>query len=114
MAPYFAKIAALAAIVLPFVLGAPTSTHHVKIRNADATDVVADSYIVVYNKDVSAEVISSHVENVNSLISKRDTSAGIGATYEISDFKGYQVSADLETINAIASSPEVLDSRPYF
>ncbi|CAG8980146.1 hypothetical protein HYALB_00013501 [Hymenoscyphus albidus] len=107
MAPYFAKIAALAAIVLPFVAAAPTSTHHLKIRNVDATDVVADSYIVVYKQDVSAEVISSHVEHVNSLISKRDTAGSIGATYEIVDFKGYQVSADLETINAIAASEEV-------
>lgn len=43
MAPYFAKFAALAAIVLPFVLGAPTSTHHAKIVNRDVVDnIIAD------------------------------------------------------------------------
>lgn len=72
------------------------------------------SYIVVYNKDVTADVIASHVENVNALVSKRDTSAGIEATYEISDFKGYAIATDLETINAIAASPEVLGSKPIF
>ncbi|KAG9236440.1 putative cuticle-degrading protease [Amylocarpus encephaloides] len=105
MAPYFAKLAALAALVVPFVLGAPTAPN-LKIRNADAVDVVADSYIVVYKQDISAEVVDSHVETVNALVSKRDTS-GIGATFDIQDFKGYEVQADEATIQAIAASPEV-------
>jgi hypothetical protein len=104
MAPSFAKLATLAAFIAPLIFAAPTS--HLKIRNSGARDVVADSYIVVYNKDVSAAVITSHEESVAALISKRDAT-GIGATYDLPGFQGYEVSADSETIAAIADSPEV-------
>ncbi|KAF4631808.1 hypothetical protein G7Y89_g6315 [Cudoniella acicularis] len=104
MAPYFAKLAALAAFIVPLVFAAPTP--HLKIRNAEATDIVPDSYIVVYKNDVSAETIASHVSNVNSLVARRGTD-GIGATYNLEKLKGYQVHADAETIATIAASPEV-------
>jgi hypothetical protein len=104
MAPSFAKLAVLAALIAPSIFAAPTS--HLKIRNSGARDVVADSYIVVYNKDVSTDVITSHQESVAALISKRETT-GIGATYDLPGFQGYEVSADSETITTIADSPEV-------
>lgn len=109
MLSYFSKIAAVAAIAIPMVFAAPTA-HHYKIRNPEAEDVVADSYIVVYTKDVTPEVISNHVSSITSLIAKRDTTlenAGIGATYDLSGFKGYNVIATSETIASIAAAPEV-------
>lgn len=107
MVNYLAKLAALAAVIAPLVFAAP-SPHPgtLKIRNIEATDVVPDSYIVVYNDDVSAEVIASHVSSVSSLLSKRDE-GGIGATYDLDTLKGYQVQADADTIAEIAASPEV-------
>lgn len=110
MFSYLGKIAAVAALAVPMVFGAPAPAHHHKIRNPEARDVVPDSYIVVYNKDVTSAVVASHVETVHSLIAKRDSTlanAGIGATYDLTGFKGYQVLADAATIGAIASSPEV-------
>jgi oryzin len=108
MASYFAKLAAVAALIAPLVFGAPTPAPHLKIRNSEARDVVADSYIVVYNKDVTADVIASHEETVAALISRRETT-GVGATFDLPGFQGYEVSADSETIAAIANSPEVSD-----
>lgn len=110
MVSYFAKLTSLAAVIAPLVLAAPTpraGVSHLKIRNAEATDVIPDSYIVVYNDDVSAATIASHLETVDALIAKRDEFAGIGATYDLDTLKGYQISADAETIKAIADSPEV-------
>jgi oryzin len=108
MASYLTKLAALAAVVGP-VFGAPTAaTHHLKIRNPMAADVVPDSYIVVYHTDVNSSTISSHLESVSSMVSKRSSHlAGVGPTYEVGDFRGYQVSATLAMINEIAETPEV-------
>ncbi|RDL33329.1 Subtilisin-like protein [Venustampulla echinocandica] len=104
MAPYLAKLAALAAVIAPLVFAAPAS--NLKVRNSDATNVVPDSYIVVYNDQVSAATAASHIDRVSSLISKRDTD-GIGATYDMDLLKGYQITADEDTIQQIAASPEV-------
>ena len=102
MAPYLAKLADLASLIAT-IFAAPTP--HLKVRNSEARDVIADSYIVVYNKDVSAAVIASHEESVAALITKRDD--GVGATFDLPGFQGYEVSADSETIATIANSPEV-------
>jgi hypothetical protein len=46
MAPYFTHLVALAAAIAP-IFAAPATplpaAHHIKIRNAEATDVVEDS-----------------------------------------------------------------------
>lgn len=110
MVSYLAKIAALAAVVAPLVFAAPTAApaHHFKIRNPLAENVVKDSYIVVYNGDVNATMVAQHLHSVSAMISKRaSTLTGIGPTYDLDDFKGFQVSADSATINEIANSPEV-------
>lgn len=113
MTPYFAKLAALAAVAVPFVFAAPAPhPGHLKIRNMEATDVVPDSYIVVYHNDINATAIAAHVNSVSSLLSKRDT-AGIGATYDLNELKGYQVEADSSTIAEIAASPEVCHARVF-
>ncbi|TAQ86894.1 hypothetical protein B7494_g4801 [Chlorociboria aeruginascens] len=105
MVNYFAKLATLAAVVLPLIFAAPTN---LKLRNADATDVIENSYIVIYNTDVTAEKMANHLASVSSIISKRDsTLAGVGATYEIDDFKGFQVEADEAAIAEIIASPDV-------
>jgi subtilisin family serine protease len=108
MASYLTKLAAIAAVVAPLVFGAPAPTHHLKIRNPLAEDVVQDSYIVVYNTDVNATMVAQHMVSVSTMISKRaSTLTGIGATYDLDGFKGFQVAADSATINEIANSPEV-------
>jgi len=111
MVSYLARIAGVAALALPVVFGAPApSAHQLKIRNPDATEVVPNKYIVVYEKDVAAETISTHMSTVESLLSKRKrdfTEGAIAATYEIGEFKGYAVTADEATIAEIAATPEV-------
>jgi subtilisin family serine protease len=48
------------------------------------------------------------MDSVSTMISKRaSTLTGIGATYDLDGFKGFQVAADSATINEIANSPEV-------
>lgn len=108
MFSYLGKLAAVAALAVPLVLGAPAP--HLKIRNPHATDIVKDSYIVVYNNNITAEAITSHIDSISSLITKRDSllsAAGIKTTFDIDEFKAYHVVADSATIGAIAASPEV-------
>lgn len=108
MASYLAVLTALAAVFAP-VFAAPLAAPHpkIKIPTADAKEIVADSYIVVYNTDITAEVTASHVDFVNSIVAKRDSAVSVGATYKIEDFAGYQISADEATIIEIANKPEV-------
>ncbi len=81
MVSYFARLVALAAVI-PAVFAAPApAAHHLKIRNPEASDVVPDSYIVIYNHDVNATMIASHVASVSSMLSRRDLT-GIGATFD--------------------------------
>lgn len=106
MVSYFTRLAALAAVI-PAIFAAPSpAAHHLKIRNPEAVDVVPDSYIVVYHSNVNASMIASHVESVDSMLSRRDLT-GIGATYDMDLLKGYQVTADPATLAEIAASPEV-------
>lgn len=105
MVSYLGRLAALAALVAPVIFAAPAPAN-LKIRNVDARDVVKDSYIVVYQKGISAAAFSTHVEEVKSLTSKREV-GGVGATYDIGDFKGYQITADAATLGEIAASPDV-------
>lgn len=101
------SLIALAACFLPLIAGAPTPD--MKIRNLDARDVIPDSYIVVYNKGISTSTFESEIASVNSILSKRDSKShrGIGAKYDLTGFKGYQIEADSTTIGTIASSSEV-------
>lgn len=105
MVSYLGRIAALAAVVIPAVFAAPAPVH-LKIRNVEERDVVKDSYIVVYNKQVNASVFESHIAEMRTSLSKRGLT-GIGATYDIGNFKGYQVTADVAALAEIAASPDV-------
>jgi len=113
MFSYLTRLAGLAALAVPLVFAAPAQ--HLKIRNALTTDVVPDSYIVVYDSDITAAAIKSHVESVAVLISRKrsDTPAGLQTTYDLDDFKGYHVLADSATIATIADSPEVWPNFPF-
>ncbi|KAF7879206.1 hypothetical protein EAF04_000404 [Stromatinia cepivora] len=107
MASYLTILTALAAVFAP-VFAAPAAVPHPKIKIPTAAkEIVADSYIVVYNTDITAEVTASHVDFVNSIVAKRDNAVSVGATYKIKDFAGYHISADEATIVEIANKPEV-------
>lgn len=109
MAGYLTVLTAFAAAFAP-VFGAPAArVPHPKIKTPTtvAKDIVADSYIVVYNTDITPEVTASHVDFVNAIVSKRDNAVSVGANYKIHDFAGYQISADEATIVEIANKPEV-------
>ncbi|CAD6456269.1 d8f3fb16-a9a2-4889-868b-a7b6ea0050cf [Sclerotinia trifoliorum] len=107
MASYLTILTALAAVFAP-VFAAPAAIPHPKIKTPTAAkEIVADSYIVVYNTDITAEVTASHVDFVNSIVAKRDNAVSVGATYKIKDFAGYHISADEATIVEIANKPEV-------
>lgn len=103
------SLVALAAAFLPFIVAAPvTDQAHVKIRNPTAQNVIPNSYIVVFNKDIEAEDVESEFASVNAILSKRSsTHKGIGNKYNIANFKGYQIETDTATIGEIASSPLV-------
>ncbi|KAJ5037329.1 uncharacterized protein L3040_007505 [Drepanopeziza brunnea f. sp. 'multigermtubi'] len=108
MVSYIGKLVALAAVVVPAVFAAPApAPANLKIRNLEARDVVKDSYIVVYNPAVEADIFEASIAEVSSLISKRAVAGGIGAKYTIGDFKGYQITADTATLAEIAASPDV-------
>ncbi|OBT86309.1 hypothetical protein VE02_07437 [Pseudogymnoascus sp. 03VT05] len=106
---FIQSLIALAAAFLPLIAGAPVADQpHLKIRNPTAQNVIPNSYIVVFNKDIEAEDVESEFASVNSILSKRSsTHKGIGSKYNLAGFKGYQIETDTATIGAIASSPLV-------
>jgi hypothetical protein len=112
MVSYLAKLAALAA-VLPAVFAAPTTPAHLKVRNPTERDVIKDSYIIVYNTDVNKTMRASHISTVSSILGKRASFGGVGAKWELSTLKGYQLTADAATIAEIANFPEVSAPPSY-
>ncbi|OBT61014.1 hypothetical protein VE03_09606 [Pseudogymnoascus sp. 23342-1-I1] len=97
------SLVALAACFLPLIVSAT----ELKLRNAAATNVAADSYIVVYN-DIDDSTFEAEMFSVNSFLNKRDLSfKGLGHQYKMSNFKGYQIEADMDTVNRLSQSPHV-------
>lgn len=104
------QLATLAAALLPLAQGAPTEKRagNSKYRNPDATDVVEDSYIVVYKEGTTNAAISAHEASITASLRRRDTAyTGIGANYNMTSFLGYQIQADSDTIDEIAASDDV-------
>lgn len=101
---FYKGLVALAACFLPLI----ASAAELKLRNAAATNVAADSYIVVYN-DIDDSTFESEMFGVHSfLLSKRDsTFKGLGYKYKMPSFKGYQIETDMDTVNRISQSPHV-------
>ncbi|KFX98298.1 hypothetical protein V490_02368 [Pseudogymnoascus sp. VKM F-3557] len=100
---HFSKsLVALAACFLPLIASA-----ELKLRNADAKNVKANSYIVVYN-DIDDSTFESEMFGVHSFLSRRDsTFRGMGHKYKMPTFKGYQIEADMDTVNKISESSHV-------
>ena len=69
-------------------------------------NVLERSYIVVYNNDVNATARAAFTDDLTSTLKKRDGS-GVGAKWDLSTLKGFQVTADASTIIEIANSPNV-------
>lgn len=111
MVSYLAKVAILVA-AFPAIFAAPTATPgHLKIRNPEARDVIERSYIVVYQPTVNETARAAFTDSIHSkLISKRDGS-GVGAKWDLSTLKGFQITADAATIVEIANSPDVSSSK---
>jgi len=107
--PSLASLATLAAALLPIVAAAPTQGSNLKIRNPLETQVVPDSYIVVYKEHVTSNQLAANLASVNSFITKRGAThhKGVGPTYNFASFKGFQVYADTTTIAEIAASDDV-------
>lgn len=106
MGSYFGMLAASAAVIAPAVFAAPAPTN-AKISNLGATDVIPDSYIVVYNEDVSVDDFTASVSQVNTLAAMPDagTISSVEATFNFGNFKGMHVTADAATLDEIAASP---------
>lgn len=108
------SLIALAACFLPLIAAAPVEAQNSKIRTPGTQDIIPDSYIVVFNKDVNDADIESEFASVSRILSKRSSAhKGVGHKYNISGFKGYQIETDASSISEIASSPLVSDDT-YF
>jgi hypothetical protein len=106
----FKLVAAAAALYSSVLAGSAATTHHHKVRNAGATAVVPDSYIIVYHENVTAPVIEAHESMISSIIAKRDSGRStctVKHKYDIGAFKGYAIEADAATVNQIADTAEV-------
>ncbi|PBP16322.1 cuticle-degrading serine protease [Diplocarpon rosae] len=105
MVSYLARLAALAAVVAPAVLAAPTG-NNLKISNMDAINVVPDSYIIVYHEDVPMETFHASMDQVKDMFSQRDTTT-MGGSFAIGTLKGYHVTAQEADLAEIVASPHV-------
>lgn len=102
------SLIALAACFLPLIAAAPVEAQNSKILSPGTQDIIPDSYIVVFNKDVEDADIESEYASVSRILSKRSSAyKGVGHKYNITGFKGYQISTDSASIDEIASSPLV-------
>lgn len=106
MVSYIGRLAAAAALVVPAVFAAPAA-NNLKISNPNAKDIVPDSYIVVYNPEVSSDSFKASIAEVNNVLRKRDVSGRLGKAYEIGDFRGYEITADTATLAELVASPDV-------
>jgi hypothetical protein len=79
-----ARFAAVVAVTSLFAQGVSATVSHPKIHTPSVkTEVVPDSYIVVYMRNVSMGAMAGHLKTVTTLLEskKRDLRLGIAATY---------------------------------
>lgn len=115
-------VGATAALVslLPCVLSTPVPKYHtaadlrrtpttsLNISNPQATNVIPNSYIVVYKPTTSNDEMKQHLSYVNHALSKRDSNAnGVGTTYNFNNFKGYHIQANKSLVATILKMAEV-------
>ncbi|KFY16913.1 hypothetical protein V492_01021 [Pseudogymnoascus sp. VKM F-4246] len=102
------SLIALAAAFLPLIAALPVEAASSKIVTPGTQDIIADSYIVVFNKDIKDADVESEFASVSRILSKRSSGhKGVGHKYNLSGFKGYSIQTDSSSINEIASSPLV-------
>jgi hypothetical protein len=107
--PTAGKLAPFAALLLTLTAAINTP----KIQNGNATDVIPNSYIVVYNDNVTTPAINAHESSASSFSKRWDTQfRGICARYNMTTFKGYHVEASDAVIAYIAAAPEVSSIQP--
>lgn len=106
MVSYLVKLAALAA-AFPAVFAAPTAPSHLKIRNPYAKDVIEGSFIVVYKNDVNATFRASHIAEISAQLETKRFNGGVGAEYDMSLLKGFQLTAPDEFVSELANTPEI-------
>jgi hypothetical protein len=75
------------------------------IKNPDAKDAVADSYIVVYKAGTSTSARSEHESKVDRA-AKRKNKKGVGVKYNVG-FNGYQIDIASEDLDKVLNDPAV-------
>lgn len=93
----------------------------VPISNSDATNIIPNRYIVVYNSSATTEAVDNHQASVMSALRRRSLSPRAAAGRQLSDkmdmfsmsgWRGMSLDADDGMILEIASAEEVL--KPVF
>ncbi|KFZ24767.1 hypothetical protein V502_00755 [Pseudogymnoascus sp. VKM F-4520 (FW-2644)] len=77
---FIKSLTAVAACLLPLIAGASAPEPQLKISNKNAQDVIPNSYIVIFDKDIDSSTAESEIAHIE---------------------------ADTATINKIATSPQV-------
>lgn len=102
---------AIAALLLPLVSAVPVSNTilnlNLTIANPAATNVVKDSYIVVYKSGVADAVASAHEALIHTVATTVDGLTGVGNTFKLGGLRGYQVHVDSAGLAKISQSPLV-------
>jgi oryzin len=76
-----------------------------RIINADAANVVADSYIVVLKPGVATTEKEKHFTKVDTAGKKQRK--GVGHKFKIDDFSGYQINIGAANLNSVLDDPIV-------
>lgn len=96
--------------------GAKVSGIGVPVSNAEATNIISNRYIVVYNANATDDMVSMHMTTVKRGIAKRDVNARAldGRTlsttmnaFSLSGWRGMSLDAEDAMILEIAACPEV-------
>jgi hypothetical protein len=98
---FLGRLAAVAAVILPFAIAAPTP-------NVEARDTKPNGYIIVFHQNVTAPTMKAHHDSLAPILSNRVPDLKVvGHQYALDLFKGYAIEADAATLAAIAAMPEV-------
>lgn len=96
--------------------GAKVSGIGVPVSNADASNIIANRYIVVYNSNATNDAIAVHQANVMSVMRKRSLDARSGRgrklsnkiqAFSMSGWRGMMIDAEDAMILEIESASEV-------
>lgn len=111
-------LAAAALLPLGRIIAAPIEGDvFSNLGQMNAGEVIAGSYIVVLNSNVSTQAFSNHKEWATRLQAKRKAkrdiqSRGLRFSYSFGELKGYSGIFDRETIKEISARAEVAFVEP--